>query len=194
MRGSATPSFTITTSPRPGTRGSLGSATRTPAAALSSSRTGTDISPRNSTGRPVAAIATASSCIVRRPPPSQPLSWGSAAGIAQPASRLGSHTVTIFRGILAEPAQAVGSRAYIGLMGLTLVTGPANSGRAGEVLGAYRARLEEEPILVVPAFRDVEHTLRELASGGGGFGPPARRGEWVFAPRARRRGGGPPRR
>src|SRR4051794_14795575 len=55
-------------------------------------------------------------------------------------------------------------------MGLTLVTGPANSGRAGEVLGAYRARLEEEPILVVPAYRDVEHTLRELADGGAVFG------------------------
>ncbi len=79
-------------------------------------------------------------------------------------------------------------------MGLTLVTGPANSGRAGEVLGAYRARLEEEPILVVPAFRDVEHTLRELAGGGAVFGTAVQRFSWLFdtiaercgAPRARR--------
>src|SRR3954466_15479538 len=67
-------------------------------------------------------------------------------------------------------AHAVGGCAYIGGMGLTRVTGPPNSGRAGEVLGAYRARLEEEPILVVPAFRDVEHTLRELAADGAVFG------------------------
>jgi ATP-dependent helicase/DNAse subunit B len=79
-------------------------------------------------------------------------------------------------------------------MGLTLVTGPANSGRAGEVLGAYRARLEEEPILVVPAFRDVEHTLRELAQGGAVFGTTVVRFAWLFdtiaercgAPRQRR--------
>jgi ATP-dependent helicase/DNAse subunit B len=65
-------------------------------------------------------------------------------------------------------------------VGLTLVTGPANSGRAGEVLGAYRARLEEEPILVVPAFRDVEHTLRELAAGGAVFGTTVVRFAWLF--------------
>ncbi|MEA2386728.1 MAG: hypothetical protein QOJ22_902 [Thermoleophilaceae bacterium] len=65
-------------------------------------------------------------------------------------------------------------------MGLTLVTGPANSGRAGEVLGAYRARLEEEPILVVPAFRDVEHTLRELAGDGAVFGTTVLRFAWLF--------------
>src|SRR3954471_3873209 len=188
MRGSATPSFTITMSPGPGARGSLGRSTRTPAAAVSSSSSGRDISPRNSTARPVAAIATASSCIVRRPPSTQPLSWGSAAGIAQPASRLGSHTVTILRGILAEPARVVGARAYIALLGLTLVTGPANSGGAGEVLGAYRARLEEEPILVVPAFRDVEHTLRELAGGGAVFGTTVVRFGWLFRTIAERCG------
>ena len=40
-------------------------------------------------------------------------------------------------------------------MPLTLVTGPANAAKAGEVLGGLRARLEEEPILVVPALRTV---------------------------------------
>src|SRR4051794_27951156 len=73
-------------------------------------------------------------------------------------------------------------------MGLTLVTGPANSGRAGEVLGAYRARLEDEPILVVPAFRDVEHTLRELAARGAVFGASVVRFAWLFETIAERCG------
>jgi ATP-dependent helicase/DNAse subunit B len=79
-------------------------------------------------------------------------------------------------------------------VGLTLVTGPANSGRAGEVLGAYRARLEEEPILVVPAFRDVEHTLRELAGGGAVFGTTVVRFAWLFDTIAERCGAPPARR
>src|ERR671933_425436 len=55
-------------------------------------------------------------------------------------------------------------------MGLKLVTGPANSGRAGEVLGAYRARIADDPILVVPALRDVSQLQRELARTGGTLG------------------------
>ena len=55
-------------------------------------------------------------------------------------------------------------------MPLKLVTGPANSAKAGEVLGGYRARLDEEPILVVPEFRDVEHAQREMAANGAVFG------------------------
>ena len=55
-------------------------------------------------------------------------------------------------------------------MPLTLVTGPANAGKAGRVLGAYRDRIAEEPLLVVPAFRDVGHAQRELASKGAVFG------------------------
>ena len=51
-------------------------------------------------------------------------------------------------------------------MALRLVTGPANSGKAGEVLGAYRARLDEDPLLVVPRLEDVEHSRRELAERG----------------------------
>ena len=43
-------------------------------------------------------------------------------------------------------------------MPLTLVTGPANAAKAGEVLGGLRARVDEEPILVVPdALREDEH-------------------------------------
>ena len=56
------------------------------------------------------------------------------------------------------------------------------------MLGAYRARLEEEPILVVPAFRDVEHTLRELAGGGAVFGTTVVRFEWLFRTIAERCG------
>jgi hypothetical protein len=55
-------------------------------------------------------------------------------------------------------------------MPITLVTGPANSGKAGEVLGRYRARLDDEALLVVPRFEDVEHTRRELAATGVVFG------------------------
>jgi ATP-dependent helicase/nuclease subunit B len=53
---------------------------------------------------------------------------------------------------------------------LTLVTGPANAEKAGFVLGAYRAALEDEPILVVPTFADVDHYRRELATAGAVFG------------------------
>ena len=35
-------------------------------------------------------------------------------------------------------------------MPLTLITGPANAGKAGRVLDAYRASLHREPLLVVP--------------------------------------------
>lgn len=55
-------------------------------------------------------------------------------------------------------------------MPLKLITGPANSGKAGAVLGEYHLRLEEDPFLVVPTFEDVEHYRRELASKGAVFG------------------------
>jgi ATP-dependent helicase/DNAse subunit B len=71
---------------------------------------------------------------------------------------------------------------------LRLVTGPANSGKAGVVLDAYRARLHEEPILVVPSFEDVEHTQRELADGGAVFGGRVMRFEWLFKTIADRAG------
>jgi ATP-dependent helicase/DNAse subunit B len=55
-------------------------------------------------------------------------------------------------------------------MPLKLVTGPANAAKAGEVLGGLRARVDEESLLVVPAFEDVEHNQRELAARGAVFG------------------------
>lgn len=75
-------------------------------------------------------------------------------------------------------------------MPLKLVTGPANSGRAGEVLGAYRARIHESPILVVPAFRDVEHVLRELGGGGAVLGAEVVRFARLFGTIAERCGAG----
>jgi len=48
-------------------------------------------------------------------------------------------------------------------MSLTLVTGPANAAKAGNLLGAYRAALDRDPILVVPTRADVAYYTRELA-------------------------------
>ena len=73
-------------------------------------------------------------------------------------------------------------------MPLTLVTGPANAAKAGEVLGGLRARLEEEPLLVVPAFQDVEHSQRELAERGAVFGARVLRFDWLFREIAERAG------
>jgi ATP-dependent helicase/nuclease subunit B len=53
---------------------------------------------------------------------------------------------------------------------LTLLTGPANAEKAGHVLAAYRAALDDEPLLVVPTFADVDHYRRELAQAGAVFG------------------------
>jgi ATP-dependent helicase/DNAse subunit B len=54
---------------------------------------------------------------------------------------------------------------------LRLVTGPANAGKAGELLRACRARLDDDPVLVVPRAEDVEDTRRELAEVGAVLGP-----------------------
>ena len=53
-------------------------------------------------------------------------------------------------------------------MPITLITGPANAGKAREVLGTMRGHLAhgEQPLLVVPTRADVEHYRRELAREG----------------------------
>ncbi len=51
-------------------------------------------------------------------------------------------------------------------MPLTLVLGPANSAKAGEVLSAFAAHAEREAVLVVPTAADIAHYRAELASGG----------------------------
>ena len=62
---------------------------------------------------------------------------------------------------------AVGrARDHVGPMPLTLVTGPANSAKAGVVLDAFRARRRQEPWLVVPTRGDVLAFERELLGEG----------------------------
>ncbi|HYH59522.1 MAG TPA: PD-(D/E)XK nuclease family protein [Thermoleophilaceae bacterium] len=73
-------------------------------------------------------------------------------------------------------------------MPLKLVTGPANSAKAGVVLGGYRDRLDEEPVLVVPEYRDVEHAQREMAANGAVFGVRVVRFGWLWDLMARRVG------
>ena len=75
-------------------------------------------------------------------------------------------------------------------MPLKLVTGPANAAKAGEVLGGLRTRLEDDPILVVPTFADVEHAQRELAERGAVFGARVMRFGWLFREIAARAGFG----
>ena len=65
-------------------------------------------------------------------------------------------------------------------MPLKLVTGPANAAKAGEVLGGLRERLAEEPVLVVPTFKDVEHAQRELAERGAIFGAQVVAFDWLL--------------
>jgi ATP-dependent helicase/DNAse subunit B len=55
-------------------------------------------------------------------------------------------------------------------MPLTLVLGPANSAKAGEVLGAYAAAAHRGALLVVPTVSDAEHYSRELAAQRAVFG------------------------
>ena len=55
-------------------------------------------------------------------------------------------------------------------MPLTLVLGPANSAKAGEVLGAFAAASTRGAILVVPTTADAAHYSRELAAGGAVLG------------------------
>jgi ATP-dependent helicase/DNAse subunit B len=55
-------------------------------------------------------------------------------------------------------------------MPLTLVLGPANSARAGEILGAYTAAAPRGALLVVPTAADALHYDRELAGRGVALG------------------------
>jgi ATP-dependent helicase/DNAse subunit B len=57
-------------------------------------------------------------------------------------------------------------------MGIELVTGPANAGKAQVVMEAVRRHLAhgQEPLLIVPTRADVEYYLRELAGGQAAMG------------------------
>jgi superfamily I DNA/RNA helicase/RecB family exonuclease len=59
-------------------------------------------------------------------------------------------------------------RATMARVTLTLVLGPANSAKAGEVLGAYAAAAPRGALLVVPTAPDARHYVRELAGDGDG--------------------------
>src|SRR5436305_14643086 len=55
-------------------------------------------------------------------------------------------------------------------MALTLVLGPANAAKAGEVLGDFVAAAPSGAILVVPTAADAGHYSRELAEQGAVLG------------------------
>ncbi len=57
-------------------------------------------------------------------------------------------------------------------MSLTLVLGPANAAKAGEVLGAYALAARRDALLVLPTAADVAHYERELAAPGVTLGRP----------------------
>lgn len=57
-------------------------------------------------------------------------------------------------------------------MAITLITGPANAGKAQLAMEAVRAHAARgaEPLLIVPTRLDAQHYLRELADGGAAIG------------------------
>ena len=95
---------------------------------------------------------------------------------------------------LAQTAQAGGRVGRVRQDGravpITLITGPANAGKAREVMGAVRGHLAhgEEPLLVVPTRADVEHYRRELAGEGAVMGARVERFEGLIGEVVRRAG------
>ena len=77
-------------------------------------------------------------------------------------------------------------------MALTLVTGPANAGKAQNVLDSLRAYLArgEDPLLIVPTRADAEHYLRELAGEGAALGARVERFDGLIEEIVRRSGTG----
>ena len=57
-------------------------------------------------------------------------------------------------------------------LSITLITGPANAGKAQLAMDAVRRHIAhgEEPLLVVPARADAVHYRRELAEAGAAMG------------------------
>ncbi len=52
-------------------------------------------------------------------------------------------------------------------MSLSLIVGPPNSGRAGQIGARFEAALDRDPVLVVPTLDDVDRFERELCRDGG---------------------------
>jgi ATP-dependent helicase/DNAse subunit B len=79
-------------------------------------------------------------------------------------------------------------------MAISLITGPANSGKAQLVLDAVRRHCarEQDPLLIVPTRADVEHYLRELAGDGVAMGVRVERFAGLTAEVVQRAGVGDP--
>jgi ATP-dependent helicase/DNAse subunit B len=77
-------------------------------------------------------------------------------------------------------------------MPITLITGPANAGKAQVVMDAVRGHLahEEEPLLIVPTRADADHYRRELAGEGAAMGVRVERFEGLIGETVRRAGAG----
>jgi ATP-dependent helicase/DNAse subunit B len=79
-------------------------------------------------------------------------------------------------------------------MSITLITGPANAGKAEVVMDAVRRHVAhgEEPLLVVPTRADAEHYLRELAGETVAMGVRVERFAGLIGEAVRRAGAGEP--
>jgi ATP-dependent helicase/DNAse subunit B len=79
-------------------------------------------------------------------------------------------------------------------MPITLITGPANAGKAREVMEAVRKHVAhgEEPLLVVPTRADADQYRRELAQAGVVVGARVERFEGLIGEAVRRAGGSGP--
>ncbi|MDP9400234.1 MAG: hypothetical protein M3P39_04635, partial [Actinomycetota bacterium] len=77
-------------------------------------------------------------------------------------------------------------------MSLTLVTGPANSEKAREVLDAFRAVADEGAVLVVPTAADAERYRAELVEGGLVLGSRVVGWSWLEEELVRRAGAAAP--
>jgi hypothetical protein len=77
-------------------------------------------------------------------------------------------------------------------MPITLVTGPANAGKAQVVMDAVRRHVAHgaEPVLVVPTRADADHYRRELAGEGAMIGVRVERFEGLIGEAVRRAGVG----
>ncbi|HTU77551.1 MAG TPA: PD-(D/E)XK nuclease family protein [Solirubrobacteraceae bacterium] len=77
-------------------------------------------------------------------------------------------------------------------MPITLITGPANAGKARALLDAVRRHLAhgEDPLLVVPTRADVEHYLHELSADGSAIGVRVERFAGLIGELVRRAGTG----
>ena len=85
-------------------------------------------------------------------------------------------------------------RQYWRQVPITLITGPANAGKARVVMDAVHGHLAhgEEPLLILPTRADAEHYRRELAAKGAIMGVRFERFDGLIAEAVRRAGVGEP--